>query len=110
MPFTIDLDTERIEMNTLAGDDTIAVKPGLAGRLGVLADGGSGNDRIEARNGAADSIEGGSGSRQRRRRPRGHHGWTSRPSTGPAALAARRSAARLRIVLRNGHARGRSSR
>ena len=61
VPFTIDLDTERIEMNTLAGDDTIAVKPGLAGRLGVLADGGSGNDRIDARNGAADSIEGGSG-------------------------------------------------
>jgi Ca2+-binding RTX toxin-like protein len=61
VPFTIDLDTERIEMNTLAGDDTIAVKPGLAGRLGVLADGGSGNDRVEARNGAADSIQGGSG-------------------------------------------------
>jgi hypothetical protein len=61
VPFTIDLDTERIEMNTLAGDDTIAVKPGLAGRLGVLADGGSGNDRIEARNASADSIEGGSG-------------------------------------------------
>ena len=61
VPFTIDLDTERIEMNGLGGDDTIAVKPGLAGRLGVLADGGSGNDRIEARNGAADSIEGGSG-------------------------------------------------
>ena len=61
VPFTIDLDTERIEMNTLAGDDTIAVKPGLAGRLGVLADGGSGNDRIEARNASADSIDGGSG-------------------------------------------------
>lgn len=61
VPFTIDLDTERIEMNTLAGDDTIAVKPGLAGRLGVLADGGSGNDRIEARNASADSIQGGSG-------------------------------------------------
>jgi Ca2+-binding RTX toxin-like protein len=61
VPFTIDLDTERIEMNSLAGADTIAVKPGLAGRLGVLADGGSGDDRIEARNGAADSIEGGSG-------------------------------------------------
>jgi Ca2+-binding RTX toxin-like protein len=61
VPFTIDLDTERIEMNTLAGDDTVAVKPGLAGRLGVLADGGSGNDRVEARNGAADSIQGGSG-------------------------------------------------
>jgi Ca2+-binding RTX toxin-like protein len=61
VPFTIDLDTERIEMNTLVGDDTIAVKPGLAGRLGVLADGGSGNDRVDARNGAADSIQGGSG-------------------------------------------------
>ena len=33
VPFTIDLDTERIEMNGLAGDDTIAAKPGLAGRL-----------------------------------------------------------------------------
>ena len=55
VPFTIDLDTERIEMNSLAGDDTIAVKAGLAGRLGVLADGGSGNDRIEVRNRAADS-------------------------------------------------------
>src|SRR6185503_15657995 len=32
VPFTIDLDTERIEMNTLAGADPIAVKPGLAGR------------------------------------------------------------------------------
>jgi Ca2+-binding RTX toxin-like protein len=62
VPFTIDLDTERIEMNGLAGDDTIAAKPGLAGRLGVLADGGSGNDRVEARNGAADSVQGGSGS------------------------------------------------
>jgi len=61
VPFTIDLDTERIEMNTQAGDDTVAIKPGLAGRLGVLADGGSGNDRVEARNGAADSIQGGSG-------------------------------------------------
>ena len=61
VPFTIDLDTERIEMNGFAGADTIAVKPGLAGRLGVLADGGSGSDRVEARNGAAESIEGGSG-------------------------------------------------
>ncbi len=61
VPFTIDLDTERIEMNGLGGDDTIAAKPGLAGRLGVLADGGSGNDRIEVRNGAADSADGGSG-------------------------------------------------
>jgi Ca2+-binding RTX toxin-like protein len=60
-PFTIDLDTERIEMNGLGGDDTIAAKPGLAGRLGVLADGGSGNDRIEVRNGAADTAQGGSG-------------------------------------------------
>jgi Ca2+-binding RTX toxin-like protein len=62
VPFTIDLDTERLEMNTLAGGDTIAVRPGLAGRLGVLADGGSGNDRIEARNGSPDAIQGGSGS------------------------------------------------
>ena len=61
VPFTIDLDTERIEMNGLGGDDTIAAKPGLAGRLGVLADGGSGDDRIEMRNGAPDSVEGGSG-------------------------------------------------
>jgi Ca2+-binding RTX toxin-like protein len=61
VPFTIDLDTESIEMNGLGGDDTIASKPGLAGRLGVLADGGSGNDRIEVRNGAADSADGGSG-------------------------------------------------
>jgi Ca2+-binding RTX toxin-like protein len=61
VPFTIDLDTERIEMNGLGGDDTIAAKAGLAGRLGVLADGGSGNDRIEVRNGAADSADGGSG-------------------------------------------------
>jgi len=60
--FTIDLDTERIEMNGLGGDDTIVARPGLAGRLGVLADGGSGNDRIEVRNGAADSADGGSGS------------------------------------------------
>ena len=61
VPFTIELDTERIEMNGLGGDDTIAAKPGLAGRLGVLADGGSGDDRIEVRNGAPDSVEGGSG-------------------------------------------------
>ena len=61
VPFTMEIDTERIEMNGLGGDDTIAAKPGLAGRLGVLADGGSGNDRIEVRNGAADSAEGGSG-------------------------------------------------
>jgi Ca2+-binding RTX toxin-like protein len=60
-PFTIDLDTESIEMNGLGGDDTIAAKPGLAGRLGVLADGGSGNDRIEVRNGAADFAAGGGG-------------------------------------------------
>lgn len=59
--FTIDLDAERIEMNGLGGDDTIAARPGLAGRLGVVADGGSGNDRIEVRNGAADSAQGGSG-------------------------------------------------
>jgi hemolysin type calcium-binding protein len=61
VPFTIDLDTERIEMNTLGGNDTIAVKPGLAGRLRVAADGGSGDDRIEARNGAVDRVGGGSG-------------------------------------------------
>jgi Ca2+-binding RTX toxin-like protein len=61
VPFTIDLDTESIEMNGLGGDDTIVARPGLAGRLGVLADGGSGNDRIEVRNGAADSAQGGSG-------------------------------------------------
>jgi Ca2+-binding RTX toxin-like protein len=59
--FTIDLDTERIQMNGLGGDDTIAARPGLAGRLAVLADGGSGNDRIEVRNGAADLAQGGSG-------------------------------------------------
>jgi Ca2+-binding RTX toxin-like protein len=62
VPFTIDLDTERIEMNGLGGNDTIAAKRGLAGRLGVVAAGGSGNDRIEVRNGAADSAQGGSGS------------------------------------------------
>ena len=61
VPFTIDLDTEAIEMNGLGGNDTIAAKPGLAGRLGVLADGGSGNDRIEVRNRAADFAVGGSG-------------------------------------------------
>ena len=61
VPFTIDLDTERIEMNGLGGDDTIAAAPGLAGRLAVAADGGSGNDRIEVRNGAADVLRGGSG-------------------------------------------------
>jgi hypothetical protein len=61
VPFTIDLDTERLEMNTLGGDDTIAVKKGLAGRLRVLADGGSGTDRILARNGAIDRVQGGSG-------------------------------------------------
>ena len=61
VPFTIDLDTESIEMNGLGGDDTIAAKPGLAGRLGVLAAGGSGNDKIEVRNGAADFAAGGSG-------------------------------------------------
>jgi RTX calcium-binding nonapeptide repeat (4 copies) len=61
VPFTIDLDTERIEMNTLGGNDTIAVKKGLAGRLRVLADGGSSDDRILARNGAVDRVQGGSG-------------------------------------------------
>jgi Ca2+-binding RTX toxin-like protein len=62
VPFTIDLDTERIEMNGLGGSDTIASRPGLAGRLSVRADGGSGDDSIETRNGAADSVDGGSGS------------------------------------------------
>jgi Ca2+-binding RTX toxin-like protein len=61
VPFTIDLDTEAIEMNGLGGNDTIAAKPGLAGRLAVLAAGGSGNDRIEVRNRAADFADGGSG-------------------------------------------------
>jgi Ca2+-binding RTX toxin-like protein len=61
VPFTIDLDTEAIEMNGLGGNDTIAAKPGLAGRLAVLADGGSGDDRIEVRNRAADFADGGSG-------------------------------------------------
>ena len=60
-PFTIDLDTEAIEMNGLGGDDTIAAKPGLAGRLRVAADGGSGNDQIDARNRSADLVRGGSG-------------------------------------------------
>jgi Ca2+-binding RTX toxin-like protein len=61
VPFTIDLDSESIEMNGLGGNDTIAAKPGLAGRLGVLAAGGSGDDRIEVRNGASDSASGGDG-------------------------------------------------
>ncbi len=61
VPFTIDLDTERIEMNGLVGNDTIAAKRGLSGRLRVLADGGSGNDRFEVRNRAADTVQGGSG-------------------------------------------------
>ena len=39
----------------------MTVKAGLAGRLGVLADGGSGNDRLEVRNQAADAVLGGSG-------------------------------------------------
>ncbi len=60
-PFSLNIaSSEDLEMNTLGGDDTIAVANGLAGLIGITADGGSGNDVISGGDGA-DTLLGGSG-------------------------------------------------
>ncbi len=58
-PFTLDIATSEVfELNTLGGDDTLSVKPGMP--MAVQADGGDGNDTL---NGAEeqDTFFGGLG-------------------------------------------------
>jgi RTX calcium-binding nonapeptide repeat (4 copies) len=62
VPFTLDIgSTETLELNTFGGDDTIAASPGSASLIGIAADGGSGNDRIDVRDNAPTLVRCGDG-------------------------------------------------
>lgn len=58
VPFRLDVDTEQLEANGLAGDDTLSAGDGLA--LQVHADGGQGNDTLTTGD-SADTLLGGGG-------------------------------------------------
>jgi Ca2+-binding RTX toxin-like protein len=62
VPFTLNIGTvEALQLNTLGGDDTIVNAPGAGALVGINADGGSGNDRVEARDGATTAVRCGDG-------------------------------------------------
>jgi len=59
VPFTLDVATSEVfELNTLGGDDTLTVKPGVP--MAVVADGGDGNDSLTGA-GEQDTFFGGVG-------------------------------------------------
>ena len=58
--FSLDMDTEAVQLNALNGDDSLTVAPGLAGRIAVNANGGAGNDAFTGAE-EIDSFFGGSG-------------------------------------------------
>jgi Ca2+-binding RTX toxin-like protein len=60
-PFNIEIsgDTERLDLNTSGGDDTVSSDPGF-GSLSLDVEGGDGNDRIEGTDGG-DLLSGGNG-------------------------------------------------
>jgi Ca2+-binding RTX toxin-like protein len=43
-PFSMDMDTEVLAINSFAGNDSLSVAPGVGGKLSIVADAGSGND------------------------------------------------------------------
>lgn len=57
-PFSIDLATEALDLNTLGGDDTLGVTAGTV--VSIDADGGAGNDTLTGADGN-DGLTGGSG-------------------------------------------------
>ena len=62
VPFTLDIGTvESLALNTLGGDDTITAAPGAGSLIGIAADAGSGNDRIDVRDGAPTLVRCGDG-------------------------------------------------
>ena len=61
VPFTLDIDAERITVNGLQGDDSIEGSPGLAGLITMTLNGGQGADKITGGDGP-DVINGGDGS------------------------------------------------
>ena len=62
VPFSLDIgSTESLGLNTLGGDDTITAQPGAGSLIGIGADGGSGNDRIDVRDNAPTLVRCGEG-------------------------------------------------
>jgi len=62
VPFSLDIGTtESLALSTLGGDDTITAAPGAGSLIGIAADGGSGNDRIDVRDGAPTLVRCGDG-------------------------------------------------
>jgi Ca2+-binding RTX toxin-like protein len=62
VPFTLDIGSvETLELNTFGGDDTITAQPGAGDLIGIAADGGSGNDRIDVRDNARTLVRCGDG-------------------------------------------------
>jgi len=62
VPFTLNIGTvESLALNTLGGDDTITASPGAGALIGIAADGGSGNDRIDVRDDAPTLVRCGDG-------------------------------------------------
>jgi Ca2+-binding RTX toxin-like protein len=44
--FSLDMDTEVMALSSFGGDDSLNAAPGLAGRLSIVVDAGSGNDAL----------------------------------------------------------------
>jgi hypothetical protein len=62
VPFSLDIGTvEALVVNGLGGDDTISALAGAGALIGINADGGSGNDRLEVRDSAASLARCGDG-------------------------------------------------
>lgn len=57
--FTLDIAAEQLEVNGFGGDDTVALAAGAP--IATTVDGGSGNDRVDARDGVAQVLRCGSG-------------------------------------------------
>ena len=61
-PFFLDIGTsEKLDLNTAGGDDSVDVNGGLGALINVDADLGDGNDSIKARNDSAQVIDGAAG-------------------------------------------------
>jgi len=61
-PFFLDIGTtETLQINSLAGDDSVDVNNGLAALTKVQVNSGDGNDTVHARNDSAQAIDGGAG-------------------------------------------------
>jgi Ca2+-binding RTX toxin-like protein len=60
VPFTLDTDTERFQVNGLGGNDSLATAPGVGALTLLSVDGGAGDDTINGSDGP-DLIQGGEG-------------------------------------------------